>query len=130
MFCLELIYSFHPSHSILPSFSLYVEKIDIGEAEPRTIVSGLVKFVPMEQLKDRLVVVVCNLPSKAMRGVNSQGMVLAASEKAANGDLTKVALLDVPAGCKPGDKILFPTVAGAVEPNMAQKRVQRVLEVL
>lgn len=26
--------------------SLYVEKIDVGEAEPRTVVSGLVQFVP------------------------------------------------------------------------------------
>ncbi|NXF12379.1 SYYC protein, partial [Smithornis capensis] len=35
--------------------SLYVEKIDVGEAEPRTVVSGLVQFVPKEQLQDRLV---------------------------------------------------------------------------
>ena len=30
--------------------SLYVEQIDIGEAEgPRTIVSGLVQYVPLEE---------------------------------------------------------------------------------
>ena len=34
--------------------SLYVEQIDIGEAEgPRTIVSGLVKYVPLEQMQVR-----------------------------------------------------------------------------
>ncbi len=33
--------------------SLYVEQIDVGEPEPRTIVSGLVKFVPMEQMQVR-----------------------------------------------------------------------------
>lgn len=30
--------------------SLYVESIDVGEEEPRTIVSGLVKFVPKDAL--------------------------------------------------------------------------------
>ena len=34
-----------------PYYSLYVESIDVGEAEPRTIVSGLVKYVPIEQMK-------------------------------------------------------------------------------
>ena len=34
--------------------SLYVEKIDLGEASgPRTIVSGLVDFVPIEDMQDR-----------------------------------------------------------------------------
>lgn len=59
--------------------SLYVEKIDVGEAEPRTVVSGLVQFVPKEQLQDRLVVLLCNLKPQKMRGVESQGMVLCAS---------------------------------------------------
>lgn len=31
--------------------SLYVEQIDVGEPEPRTIVSGLVKYVPLEQMQ-------------------------------------------------------------------------------
>lgn len=59
--------------------SLYVEKIDLGEENPRTVVSGLVKFVPIEQMKDRLVVVLCNLKPAKMRGVESAGMVLCAS---------------------------------------------------
>lgn len=59
--------------------SLYVEKIDVGEPEPRTVVSGLVQFVPREQLQDRLVVLLCNMKPKAMRGVESKGMVLCAS---------------------------------------------------
>ena len=59
--------------------SLYVEKIDVGEAEPRTVVSGLVQFVPKEELQDRLAVVLCNLKAQKMRGVESQGMLLCAS---------------------------------------------------
>ena len=38
-------------------------------AEPRTVVSGLAKCVPLEELKDRLVAVVCNLKPVNMRGV-------------------------------------------------------------
>ena len=39
-------------HALIPR-SLYVEKIDVGEAEPRTIVSGLVKYVPIENMQVR-----------------------------------------------------------------------------
>lgn len=59
--------------------ALYVEKIDLGEEQPRTIVSGLVNFVPIEEMQDRMVVVLCNLKPAKMRGVESQGMVLCAS---------------------------------------------------
>lgn len=59
--------------------ALYVEKIDLGENEPRTIVSGLVNFVPIEEMQNRLVVVLCNLKAAKMRGIESQGMVLCAS---------------------------------------------------
>lgn len=31
--------------------SLYVEKIDVGEEQPRTVVSGLVKFIPLEEIQ-------------------------------------------------------------------------------
>ena len=34
-----------------PACSLYVEQIDVGEGEPRTIVSGLVKYVPLEDMQ-------------------------------------------------------------------------------
>ncbi|KAG2553788.1 hypothetical protein PVAP13_9KG622000 [Panicum virgatum] len=30
--------------------SLYVEEIDVGEGTPRTVVSGLVKFIPLEEI--------------------------------------------------------------------------------
>lgn len=51
----------------------------MGEAVPRTIVSGLVNFVPIEEMNNRMVVVLCNLKAAKMRGVESQGMVLCAS---------------------------------------------------
>ena len=30
---------------------LYVEKIDLGEANPRNVCSGLVKYIPIEEVK-------------------------------------------------------------------------------
>lgn len=31
--------------------SLYVEEIDVGEAQPRTVVSGLVNYIPLEEMQ-------------------------------------------------------------------------------
>ncbi len=47
----------------------------MGEAAPRQIVSGLVKFVPLERMHGRRVLVVCNLKPAKMRDVMSHGMV-------------------------------------------------------
>lgn len=37
--------------------------------EPRTVVSGLAEYVPLDELHDRLVVMMCNLKPVNMRGV-------------------------------------------------------------
>jgi len=85
--------------------SLYVEEIDVGDGEgrTRTVVSGLAKFIPLEQMVERRVVVVCNLKPTPMRGVISSAMVLAAS----NADRTQVELVEPPAGAIPGERIHF-----------------------
>lgn len=59
--------------------ALYVEKVDLGEEAPRTIISGLVNFIPIEEMQNRMVVVLCNLKPAKMRGIESHGMVLCAS---------------------------------------------------
>jgi len=83
------------------SDKLYVEKIDLGEPAPRTIVSGLVDFVPLEAMQDRMVVVLCNLKPAKMRGIESAGMVLCGSRE----DPKEVEPLTVPEGSQPGDKV-------------------------
>ncbi len=40
------------------------------------VVSGLVKFVPIEKMRDRRVVVICNMKPAKMRDIMSYGMVL------------------------------------------------------
>ncbi len=54
-------------------------KIDIGEAEPRTIVAGIALAYQPEQLVGRKVVIVANLEPRKLRGLTSQGMIVAAS---------------------------------------------------
>jgi methionyl-tRNA synthetase len=39
----------HPSAE-----SLYVEEIDVGEEQTRTVVSGLVKYIPVDEMQVRL----------------------------------------------------------------------------
>jgi hypothetical protein len=39
------------------------------------VISGLVKFVPIEEMQSRRVVVICNLKPAKMRDVMSYGMV-------------------------------------------------------
>merc|ERR1711988_1009060 len=81
---------------------LYVEKIDLGEPSPRTIVSGLVDFVPEDKMLNRLVVVLCNLKPAKMRGVESCGMVLCSSKS----EPKEVEPLSVPEGSMPGDRVV------------------------
>ncbi|XP_068622581.1 tyrosine--tRNA ligase, cytoplasmic [Battus philenor] len=82
--------------------SLYVEKIDLGEEEPRVIVSGLVNYVSIEDMLNRDVVVLCNLKPAKMRGIESKGMVLCASIE----EPKQVEPLSVPKDSKPGERIV------------------------
>ena len=54
--------------------------IDIGEPQPRTVVSGIAMHYQPEQLPGQQVVLVANLEPRKMRGVESQGMVLMAED--------------------------------------------------
>lgn len=54
-------------------------KIDIGEPEPRTIVAGLALKYQPEEIVGRKVVIVANLQPRKLRGLTSQGMIVAAS---------------------------------------------------
>jgi methionyl-tRNA synthetase len=58
---------------------LYIETMDLG-TEKRTIVSGLVPHYKEEELLGHTVVLVANLKPAVLRGVESQGMLLAGQE--------------------------------------------------
>jgi methionyl-tRNA synthetase len=61
------------------SDKLLLLKVDIGEAQPRTIVAGIAEAYQPEPLVGRKVVIVANLQPRKLRGVESQGMIVAAS---------------------------------------------------
>jgi methionyl-tRNA synthetase len=54
-------------------------KVDIGEPEPRTIVAGIAEAYTPEQMMGRKVVIVANLQPRKLRGIESNGMIVAAS---------------------------------------------------
>ncbi|KAI9257689.1 hypothetical protein BY458DRAFT_479523 [Sporodiniella umbellata] len=100
--------------------SLYVEEIDVGEAEPRTIVSGLVRWYPVEQMENRYVLVLCNLKPASMRGVKSFGMVLCAS--AADGSAVELLGPVDTSKVKPGDKVYIEGQEGEHEKVLNPKK--------
>jgi methionine--tRNA ligase beta chain len=106
--------------------SLFVEKVDMGEAEPRTIISGLVGFQTKEQLLNRFVVVLANLKPRAIKGITSNGMLLCAS----NADKSKVDPLTPPVNAKVGELIKFAGhISEPVEPgNRATKAYSKVAD--
>ena len=85
---------------------LYVEKIDMGNGEVRQIVSGLVPYFTEDELKGKNVVVAYNLKAAKLRGVMSEGMVLAAEDEAGTVEI-------VSPDCEPGEWV---TIEGS-EPN-------------
>jgi methionyl-tRNA synthetase len=56
--------------------------VDLGEPEPRTIVAGIAAAISAEAMVGRQVIVVANLAPATIRGVTSQGMILAAGDDA------------------------------------------------
>ncbi len=77
---------------------LYILKVDVGESEPRQIVSGLASSYTPGQVMGKNIVVIANLKPAKIRGVESRGMLLAGK----NGK--EIAVVEVN-GLEPGTKI-------------------------
>ncbi|GDX78256.1 methionine--tRNA ligase [Deltaproteobacteria bacterium] len=75
---------------------LLVLKVDVGEETPRQIVAGIAKVYEPEALVGKRIVVVVNLAPAKLRGVESQGMLLAAGGSDVASLLTPIH--EVPAG--------------------------------
>ena len=74
-------------------------KVDIAEPEPRTLVAGIAESYQPEQLIGRKVVIVANLEPRKVRGVQSNGMIVAASIEGGKPVLVGF-LEDVPVGAR------------------------------
>lgn len=68
---------------------LYKLEIDLGrELGKRTLVAGLKPYYKPEQLKNKICIVFTNLEPRIIRGIKSQGMLLASTNKNKDGKET------------------------------------------
>ncbi|HLM57359.1 MAG TPA: methionine--tRNA ligase [Pyrinomonadaceae bacterium] len=74
--------------------------IDLGEAEPRQVLAGIAEHYEPEKLIGRKVAVVSNLKPRKLRGLESQGMVLAASVGEEGRPVLATFTEDVPNGAR------------------------------
>jgi len=80
---------------------LYKLTVDIGKDTPITLCAGIKEFYSKEDLIGKKIVVFVNLEPKTLRGVESQGMILAAGSKENNHcSLLTISELDIPNGTK------------------------------
>ena len=103
------------------SEKLWCEKIDVGEEEPREIASGLrAYYATADELKDRKVLVVCNLKPAKLGGFASNGMVLCASSE----DRSTVAFVEPPEAAEVGERVSCEgvDVVDAARPNKVKKK--------
>jgi methionyl-tRNA synthetase len=90
---------------------LYVMNVDFG-AEKRQLVAGLKPYYPISEMENKNIVVVMNLEPARLRGVKSNGMLLAADDgKGA------VVLLKPPEGAELGSKVVAAGVEVKPEPS-------------
>lgn len=96
----------------------YVEEVNVGDegGAHRTVVSGLVNYMPVEAIQGRLAVFLCNLKPAKIRGVLSEAMLVCACTS------DKVELLVPPPGCVPGDQVICPQFPGKPEPQLNPKK--------
>jgi len=78
---------------------LMIVRVDLGEEKPRTLVAGLKEYYSYDELTGKQIIVVANLEPAQLRGVKSEGMLLAAQE----GD--KVVLLTTLSPIAPGARV-------------------------
>jgi methionyl-tRNA synthetase len=75
-------------------------EVDLAEAEPRQILAGIAEWYPPEDLVGQKILVVSNLQPRKMRGLESRGMLLAAS-----GEDGRPMLATVPAETPNGSRL-------------------------
>jgi methionyl-tRNA synthetase len=78
---------------------LYVIKVDLGEEKPRQIVAGMKKHYSIKEMEGKTIIVVSNLKPAKLRGIMSNGMLLAAE----SGD--GISLVTVDGDADPGSGI-------------------------
>jgi len=106
--------------------TLYLLKINVGEEAPRQVISSLVKHYQEDQLKDRQVVVYCNIKPGKMRGYDSQAMILAATrDKGTENEVCE--LVTPPSGTTEGTRAMCGGVeVGSQSATQSVKHISKV----
>jgi methionyl-tRNA synthetase len=81
--------------------TLYMMHLDLGALGKRVIVAGMKPYYSKDELKDRNIIIVANLKPANIRGVKSNGMLLAAEDGKENCSLLK------PGDANPGSEIFI-----------------------
>jgi len=106
--------------------SLYLLKINVGDEQPRQVVSSLVKHYKEDELKDRQVFVYCNIKPGKMRGFESQAMVLAATSNKGE-ENEKCELLKPPKGAAEGQRPMCGKLeVGSLSEGVSVKNISKV----
>lgn len=102
--------------------SLCILKVDVGADAPKSIVSNLLTYYSLDDLKDMEVVVLTNMKALKIRQVESEGLVLCAFNE------TKFEPLKVPAGSNVGDRIFVEGFKndGAEVPQLNPKKKVKI----
>lgn len=101
--------------------TLYLTKVDIG-GEFLSIVAGLAKFITIDELMGRNVVVLCNLKPSKLRGHSSEGMIMCAKSD------NTMELLEPPANAQPGDLVYCESYDRVPAPARDKKKLYDSLE--
>ena len=82
------------------SDKLYKLSVDLG-TETRILVAGIKEYYTKEELEGKRCIVFCNLEPRKIKGIKSEGMILAAT----NDDHSEVKLLQPDGAVELGSKI-------------------------
>ncbi len=80
---------------------LLILTVNLNEESPRTIIAGLAQHYSPSDLKNKKAIFITNLAPVKLRGIESNGMILAAS----NSDKTKVSILQCDQDLEIGSKV-------------------------
>lgn len=75
-------------------------EVDLGEGKPRQVLAGIAQYYDPEKLVGRKMVVVANLAPRKLRGLESNGMLLAASAGDDGRPVVATFIEDVPNGAR------------------------------
>ncbi|EGW34422.1 uncharacterized protein SPAPADRAFT_70535 [Spathaspora passalidarum NRRL Y-27907] len=112
------------------SDKLYISQIAIGEnnGEKSTlqVCSGLVPFLPIEQMYNKKVVVVTNMKPRKLRGEASMGMILAAEAEV--NEKLQVEVVEPPTGSAIGERLYFGSENHEFQPPKLKDKVWEYIQ--